>query len=96
MRESEEDDAIWQDGYDEAIRFCHRELVGLYEHARIDGTPEAVSVLSVLINGFQVQHAVALAPRECAHEWIDIRNSTVLSGSMCSKCRTLRAENFDR
>lgn len=36
------------------------------------------------------------APALGKHEWIDIRNRTVESGSMCGKCRKLRAENFDQ
>lgn len=30
------------------------------------------------------------------HEWVDIRNSTVQSGSMCRTCGALRAEDFDQ
>ncbi len=37
-----------------------------------------------------------IEPYACAHEWIDIRNSAVESGSMCGKCGALRAENFDQ
>lgn len=29
----------------------------------------------------------------CGHEWIDVRNSIVESGSMCIKCGAVRAEN---
>jgi len=33
---------------------------------------------------------------KCEHEWMDIRNSVVQSGSWCPKCHKLRAENFDQ
>jgi len=29
----------------------------------------------------------------CDHEWVDARNEAVISGEMCSKCRTIRAGN---
>lgn len=29
----------------------------------------------------------------CEHEWVDIRNDTVLSGEMCRKCNALQAGN---
>lgn len=44
---------------------------------------------------FTLAH-IGPAPPLGAHEWIDIRNSIVLSGSMCRKCRKLRAEDFDQ
>ena len=34
-------------------------------------------------------------PWRCEHEWIDIRNNAVQSGSMCRKCQMLRAENVE-
>lgn len=40
--------------------------------------------------------AIASMPPACQHEWIDIRNSIIKNGSMCIKCRALRAENFDQ
>lgn len=36
-----------------------------------------------------------LAPSQCQHEWIDIRNSVVISGSMCKRCGILRKEDVD-
>jgi hypothetical protein len=32
-------------------------------------------------------------PPMCDHEWIDIRNSIIRSGSACRKCGLLRAED---
>lgn len=32
----------------------------------------------------------------CEHDWVDIRNSLVESGEMCSKCGRVRAGNDDR
>jgi hypothetical protein len=33
------------------------------------------------------------APAACEHEWVDMRNSAIISGEMCSKCRAVRAGN---
>jgi hypothetical protein len=37
----------------------------------------------------------ALSRNRCAHEWVDMRNSIILSGSMCKLCGLMRSENVE-
>lgn len=57
---------------------------------------------AVVVNGVTLSPGVfsllhlGPVPARTPHEWIDIRNSIIVSGSACKKCGALRAENFDQ
>lgn len=72
-------------------------VIGLTEARHIARALPPVRGYEHLI--FSLEYVETVEPdktAECVHEWIDIRNSAVQSGSMCSKCGALRAENFDQ